>query len=121
MDHEAGDLCDDPVALGRHLDLRHHMIPLVSQASCTYKPFEAAELTGPLIKAARALLRMRAEELAADAMLGLATIKRAERATGRIPLTASNADRILHALIARGLEFLPENGGGVGVRLAKPN
>ena len=35
-------------------------------------------------------------------------------------LTAANADAIQRALEDGGIEFIPENGGGVGVRLQKP-
>ena len=47
------------------------------------------------------------------------TVKRAE-GSGK-PYPAQKAiDAIFAALEAGGVEFIPENGGGVGVRLAKP-
>jgi len=35
-------------------------------------------------------------------------------------MTAANAELIRRTLEASGVEFIPENGGGVGVRLRKP-
>lgn len=80
--------------------------------------FPPNELTGELIKAARALLRLRIEDLAAETMLGLATLKRAEASAGGVRLTAANAARIIQVLEARGLTLIPADGrGGAGLRL----
>jgi hypothetical protein len=47
------------------------------------------------------------------------TIKRMESlGTGRS--SAANVDAVTKALEAAGVQFIPENGGGAGVRLAKP-
>jgi hypothetical protein len=76
-------------------------------------------LTSAQIRAARALLRWSAAELARAAALGLATIQRAETAASETSLTAANEIAIRRALEAAGVEFIDENGGGVGVRLRK--
>jgi hypothetical protein len=38
---------------------------------------------------------------------------------GRDPLTVANTDAVRRALEAAGIEFIPENGGGAGVRLRR--
>ena len=80
-------------------------------------------LKGAQIRAARALLRWSASELAREAALGLATIKRAELAGGRAiaggetSMTMANDLAVRRTLEAAGVEFIDENGGGPGVRL----
>jgi transcriptional regulator with XRE-family HTH domain len=73
-------------------------------------------LTSAQIRAARALLRWSAEDLAREAALGLATIRRAENVEVH-SMTAANDLTVRHALEAAGVEFIDENGGGPGVRL----
>ena len=72
------------------------------------------------MRAARALLRWSALDLAQAASVGVATVRRAEVAEGEIPQTLGNSLAIRRALEAAGVEFIDENGGGVGVRLQKP-
>ena len=76
-------------------------------------------LTGSQIRAARALLRWSAETLAKEAKLGRITVARAEATDGTPTLTAANLDALRRVLEAAGVEFIPENGGGPGVRLRK--
>jgi ribosome-binding protein aMBF1 (putative translation factor) len=76
-------------------------------------------LSGAQIRAARALLRWSAHDLAREAVLGVNTVRRAEVAEEEISLTAANALAIRRALEAAGVEFIDENGGGPGVRLRK--
>jgi hypothetical protein len=80
---------------------------------------------GPLssaqIRAARALLRWSARDLARESALGVNTIRRAEVAEDAIALTAANDLAIRRALEGAGIEFIDENGGGAGVRLKKPH
>jgi len=78
-------------------------------------------LTAAQIRAARALLRWSAADLAREASLGANTIRRAEIADGPTALTAANDLAIRRALEAAGVEFIEENGGGAGVRLRTPN
>jgi hypothetical protein len=77
-----------------------------------WKPLNSAQ-----IRAARALLRWSAAELARESALGLATIKRAELAAGETSMTMANDLAVRRTLEAAGVEFIDENGGGPGVRL----
>ena len=74
-------------------------------------------LTSQQIRAARALLRWRAQDLARASAVGVATIRRAELAEGETSMTAPNDMAVRRALEAAGVEFIDENGGGAGVRL----
>jgi ribosome-binding protein aMBF1 (putative translation factor) len=76
-------------------------------------------LTNTQIRAGRALVGWSAAELAREAALGLATIRRAELAKGRTSLTTANDLAVRRALETAGVEFIDENGGGPGVRLRK--
>jgi hypothetical protein len=77
-------------------------------------------LTSSQIRAARGLLRWSAADLAREASLGLATIKRAEGAVEQTSMTAANDLAVRRVLEAAGVEFIEENGGGPGVRLRRP-
>jgi len=68
-------------------------------------------------KAARALLELTQGDLADAAKLGLSTIVDFEKRRRQVSAVAVLAIR--DALAARGVEFIDENGGGAGVRLAK--
>ena len=63
---------------------------------------------------ARAALQLGVRELAAMARVAPATIARLERGDSLYPRTL---EAIRASLEAAGVEFIPENGGGVGVRL----
>jgi hypothetical protein len=71
------------------------------------------------LRAARALLRWSALDLAKASKVGVATIRRVEVIDGDIPVTSANELAIRRALEAAGVEFIDENGGGPGVRLRK--
>jgi transcriptional regulator with XRE-family HTH domain len=79
----------------------------------------AKPLTSAQIRAARSLLRWSAEDLAAQTLLSVATIRRAELTEGETSMTATNDLAVRRALEAAGVEFIDENGGGPGVRLRK--
>lgn len=71
------------------------------------------------IRAARALLRWTTQDLADRAILGISTIHRMEQSHG-VPKAASQTLlAVQRALEAGGVRFIPANGGGPGVRLAK--
>jgi transcriptional regulator with XRE-family HTH domain len=72
------------------------------------------------VKAARALLRWSQNDLADASGVSVPTIKRLEAQGGPLGGRDSTIDAIRAALEAAGLEFIPENGGGAGVRLQKP-
>jgi hypothetical protein len=78
------------------------------------------KLSGAQIRAARALVRWSAAELADASALGANTVRRAEVSDGETSLTIANDQAIRRALEAAGVEFIDENGGGPGVRLRKP-
>ena len=77
-------------------------------------------LSSAQIRAARALLRWSAADLAKQSALGANTVRRAEVADDETSLTAANELAIRRALEAADVEFIDENGGGPGVRLRKP-
>ena len=76
------------------------------------KPLKSAQ-----IRAARALIRWSAEDLARATALSVATIRRAELAADETSMTAANDLTVRRALESAGVEFIDENGGGLGVRL----
>lgn len=76
-------------------------------------------LTSAQLRAARALLRWSAEDLAQHSALGVTTIRRAELTEDETSLTVANDQAIRRALEHAGVEFIDENGGGPGVRLRK--
>jgi transcriptional regulator with XRE-family HTH domain len=78
-------------------------------------------LTAEQIRAARALLRWDQTELAVKADVSVETIKRLEKMTGALMTTrVATVAALQRAMEAAGVQFIPENGGGAGVRLAKP-
>lgn len=72
------------------------------------------------IKAARALLNWSQDELAMHSQVSLPTIKRLEANDGDVGGRPETQQAIVAALQKGGIEFIPENGGGAGVRLTKP-
>jgi hypothetical protein len=76
-------------------------------------------LNSAQIRAARSLIRWRAEDLARASSVGVATIRRAELADDETSMTAVNNLAVRRALEGAGVEFIDENGGGPGVRLRK--
>ncbi len=76
-------------------------------------------LTSDQIRAARALLRWSARELAARAGVHITTVQRMERSNGPVNGTARSVFKLQAALETAGVEFLSSN-GGPGVRLKGP-
>jgi transcriptional regulator with XRE-family HTH domain len=74
-------------------------------------------LTCQQVRAARAILRWRAADLAEKAGVNISTIQRTERTDGPVLMMPANARAVQRALEAGGVEFIDENGGGAGVRL----
>ena len=70
------------------------------------------------IRAARALLDISQQELADLSKVGLRTIVQFER--GSTSISASIIQALVLSLEATGIEFIPENGGGAGLRFRKP-
>ncbi|RWA70456.1 MAG: XRE family transcriptional regulator [Mesorhizobium sp.] len=75
-------------------------------------------MTPAQARAARSLIDWNQSKLAESASLGLSTVVDFER--GRRQVSAEAMDAIQRALESAGVEFIPENGGGAGVRLKKP-
>jgi hypothetical protein len=75
----------------------------------------SSPLTSAQIRAARALIRWSAADLAKASSVGVTTIRRAELTADETSMTSDLAIR--RALEAAGVEFTDENGGGPGVRL----
>ena len=76
-------------------------------------------LTGKQCSAARALLGWKQKDLSdaisdAGGKLSVTAITAFERGGA---IRESNAKLVLHTLEAAGVQFIPENGGGAGVRL----
>jgi transcriptional regulator with XRE-family HTH domain len=76
-------------------------------------------ITGAQLRAARALLRWSAGDLAERSSLGVATIRRAEAQDGLISATPANIRAMRTALEDAGVQLIPQNGGGPGVRLKR--
>ena len=76
-------------------------------------------LTGEQLRGARAMARIEQGDLATRAGVSVDTIKRLERISGPVSANTLTIDAIRRALEAAGVEFIPENGGGAGVRLRK--
>jgi len=80
----------------------------------------ARKISSAQMRAARAMLRWTALDLAAESKVGVATIRRVEVVDGEIPVTLANEAAIRQAFEAAGVEFIEGNGGGEGVRFRKP-
>jgi len=77
------------------------------------------QLTSAQLRAARALIRWSADDLARETTLSVTTIRRAELTEGETSMTTANDLAVRRALETAGVEFIDENGGGPGVRLRK--
>lgn len=66
------------------------------------------KILGLQIRAARAILRWRAEDLALKTSLGVATIRRAEAEDGPPAMTPANAQAVRTAFENAGIVFLDE-------------
>ena len=59
------------------------------------------------------------DDLASKSGVSLPTIKRLEANDGEIGGRPETGDALIAALEKAGVEFIPENGGGAGVRMKK--
>lgn len=82
-------------------------------------------ITGPQMRAARALLGMDQTTLARQADLSLPTIRRMEASPGTVRGVVDSLVRVVAALEAAGIELIaegaPSAGVGRGVRLREPS
>ncbi len=72
-------------------------------------------MTPAMCRAARSLLNWTQQQLAEAARVGLSTVKAFE--VGRSEPVTNNLLAMEAALTNAGVEFIPENGGGAGVRM----
>lgn len=76
-------------------------------------------LTSEQVRAARMLIRWEQRDLSERSGVSLPTVKRLEAKPGAITAYETTLTAIRAALEAAGVEFIPENGSGPGVRLRK--
>jgi len=73
--------------------------------------------TGRQLAAARTLLGLTQADIAARSNLSVPTLKRMEASEGPVAGMQNNVDAVVRALESAGVEFIPENGAGAGVRM----
>ncbi len=72
------------------------------------------------LRAARGLLRWSQQDLSGASGVSVPTIKRLEAMEGELSGNTTTLVALDRAITDAGVQFIPENGGGAGVRLAKP-
>jgi hypothetical protein len=77
-------------------------------------------LTSEQVRAARAILQWDQKKLSEASKVSIATIKRLEPLSGTLKANPVTIAALKHAFEKAGIEFIAENGGGVGVRLSHP-
>src|SRR5262249_29469575 len=85
---------------------------MIEKVNKAIKPLTSAQM-----RAARALIRWTAEDLARETSLSVTTIRRAELTEGATSMTKANDLAVRRALEDAGVVFIDGNGGGPGVRL----
>ncbi|GGK27504.1 hypothetical protein GCM10011322_12580 [Salinarimonas ramus] len=73
-------------------------------------------LSSEQVRAARSLLRWEQKDLARESGVSLPSIRRLEVQPGPLAAYDRTIDAIRGAFERAGVEFIPENGGGEGVR-----
>jgi hypothetical protein len=76
-------------------------------------------ITSEQVRAARALLRWEQRDLAEASGVSLPSVKRLETQPGALAAQQRTIVELRNALEKAGVEFITENGGGLGVRLRK--
>jgi predicted transcriptional regulator len=83
-------------------------------------PGDVFLLTSEQIRAARALLRWEQKDLASASGVSLPSIKRLEAKPGPMNAHGPTLAALSRAIEEAGVQFIPGNGGGPGVRLRYP-
>lgn len=78
-----------------------------------------AQISPSQCRAARGLIDWTQKQLAEAASVGLSTVKAFE--SGASTPMVNNLKAMQSALENAGIQFIPENGGGAGVRKRKPS
>ena len=76
-------------------------------------------ITSEMLRAARMLVRWDQKALAEASGVSHVSVRRLEAKPGRLIAERPTIAKLRTALESAGVEFIPENGGGVGVRLRK--
>lgn len=81
----------------------------------------SASLSPRLCRAARSFLAWEQADLAKASGVSKSTIGAFERREESARLTTMNNRALVEAFESAGLEFIPENGGGAGIRFRSPS
>ena len=76
-------------------------------------------VTAAQLRAARAILKIGQNDLCGRSGVSIATLRRMENAEGQVRASYETVVAVMREHEAAGVEFIPENGGGAGVRLRK--
>lgn len=74
-------------------------------------------ITGAQMRMARGYLKWSIEELAERAGVAISTVRRMESEDGVPAARGPNIEAVEKAFIQAGIVFIPDNGGGPGIRL----
>jgi len=88
------------------LQVPYGTLSATCQEGSLARRYSAIPLTGPLLRAGRALAGLSAQELAEASKVGLRTIRRAEQEGGLLSATEANQAALVSALAACGVELL---------------
>lgn len=77
------------------------------------------KVSGRQLASARTLVGLTQARVAEMSRVSVPTLKRMEASEGSVVGMQNNVAAVVNALERAGVQFIPENGGGAGVRLAK--
>lgn len=90
---------------------------MYSYARCDWSRVVAVRLTPRLCRSARALLGWQQQDLVDSSGVSRSTIGAFETKDETARMATMNNKALVEAFERAGLEFIPENGGGAGLRL----
>ena len=110
--------------LSRHLRSPSYEVNYVTRSKTRqvhfWRNIPMKSILGAQMRAARALLRWSASDLARHSGVSLSTIQRAEAVDGETAMTFPNAAAIRRAFENAGVEIIEEERAGPGARLQQP-